>query len=271
MDISSISISGATVACISVSMVFCILFPIALMILWAVKRKTSIIPALFGAGTFLVFAMILETILHQLILGAIGQEKFMALPFYAVYGGLAAGIFEECGRYIAMRCFMKKKLGKKESVMFGIGHGGIESIIMVGVTFAGNLSLISMLQNGGINAILAPLDEASKAQVIGQLAVIGSAAPASFLIASLERAFAITFHICASYLVYRAVKYSKPLLLAAAILLHALMDGIAVVFSRLTGSTVATEAFIGVFTLVVAVITVIAYRKEKETLSGEIA
>ena len=33
-----------------------------------------------------------------------GQDSFMELPFYAIYGGLAAGLFEEVGRYRLPYC-----------------------------------------------------------------------------------------------------------------------------------------------------------------------
>ena len=45
--------------------------------------------------------------------------------FYALYGGIAAGVFEETGRFTAMKFWMKKSLSKESSFMYGVGHGGI--------------------------------------------------------------------------------------------------------------------------------------------------
>ena len=38
---------------------------------------------------------------------------------------VAAGVFEETGRLLAMKFCMKKDLDKKNAIMYGIGHGGI--------------------------------------------------------------------------------------------------------------------------------------------------
>ncbi len=47
-------------------------------------------------------------------------------PFlYAIYGGLAAGIFEEFGRFFCMITVMKRFMYQREnSIIYGIGHGG---------------------------------------------------------------------------------------------------------------------------------------------------
>ena len=146
--------------------------------------------------------------------------------------------------------------------MFGIGHGGIESIIIVAATFAGYLSIIVMINSGNVNLLFNSMDETVKAQTIAPLSPLWTDPSTSFLWAGFERIFAICFHICCSYLVYRAVAHSKPMLLALAVLLHAAMDGVMVVISRLSGSILITEAFVAVFTIVFAVFTVLAYRKE---------
>ena len=125
MDFTQIRVPGAMILCITIAMIIAFGVPIALIIVWKKKTGANLLSALCGAGTFIVFAMILESILHNVVLAAIGNEAFTALPFYAVYGGLAAGVFEEIGRYIVMWLFMKRSLGKKEAIMFGIGHGGV--------------------------------------------------------------------------------------------------------------------------------------------------
>ena len=109
------------------------------------------------------------------------------------------------------------------------------------------------------------MDEAQKAELITQLSPLWTTPSASFLLGGLERVFAIFFHICASYLVYRAISASKPLFLVIAVLLHAVMDGLTVVLASLAG-TAAAEIFLAVFTVIFVTVTVIMYRKEKEPL-----
>ncbi|MCR5279937.1 MAG: YhfC family intramembrane metalloprotease [Lachnospiraceae bacterium] len=262
MDLSFVRVPAATNVCVIVSLAIGLLLPVALLVIWAVKANTKMISALWGAGCFVVFALIIEALVHRLVLQVTGTEFFTSFPFYPIYGGLAAGIFEECGRYIVMRFIMKKKPGKKESIMFGIGHGGIESIILVGIPYISNIAMIAILNTGNGNVLMTGMDEATKTAFFNQISPLWLSPSVLFLAAGFERIFAITFHICASYIVYRAVSGSKPVLLILAIALHALMDGVMVVIQRFSGSTVVVEAFLGVYAIVMAIFTVRAYLNE---------
>ena len=59
---------------------------------WAVKKhQAKLSTILIGAGTFVVFALVLESIVHQVVLkgpsGAVIQGKTL---YYALYGGFFA-------------------------------------------------------------------------------------------------------------------------------------------------------------------------------------
>ena len=56
--------------------------------------------------------MLLEQLMHSLVLlkmGPVSKALSENLWLYALYGGLAAGLFEETGRYLTMRFLMKGK------------------------------------------------------------------------------------------------------------------------------------------------------------------
>lgn len=264
MDLSQYRVPGPMIVFLAITMIICIILPVLLMFLWRKKSGAGYKSALCGAGTFVVFALILESILHRVILAIMGQDAFMALPFYAIYGGLAAGIFEEMGRYIVMRFLLKKNFDKKESIMFGIGHGGIESIIITGFASISNIVMSVMINAGLGNQLIAGMTPEMQQQTFDQISTLWLSAPPLALVSALERVFAVTVHICASYLVYRAVKDKKFALCLLAILLHALIDGVTVTLSKTAGSILGTEILVGVFSLVFAVFTVRAYRRERE-------
>ena len=99
-------------------------------------------------------------------------------------------------------------------------------------------------------------------KLLTQLSPLWNGPASAFWLAGVERIFAITFHICASYLVYRAIKDKKISLLFLAIFLHAAMDGVMVTVQRILNNTFITEAFIALFSIVFAVITIKCYRSE---------
>src|SRR5699024_10642162 len=52
---------------------------------------------------------------------------------FSVVIGLSAGIFEELARFIMMHFFMKQR-DWQSGFLFGVGHGGIEAILFVGIS-----------------------------------------------------------------------------------------------------------------------------------------
>ena len=100
------------------------------------KYNVKVRTILIGTGVFVLFALVLETILHQVVLkGAIGPTITGNVWYYALYGGLAAGIFEETGRFLAMKFLLKDEpQGARTAVAYVIGHGGIEMLIIFGVS-----------------------------------------------------------------------------------------------------------------------------------------
>jgi len=64
---------------------------------------------------------------------------------------LSAGVFEEVGRYVDYGLFMRREPRTwSKAVMFGIGHGGLESAVPVGgLTLLGSVNLWTMA-NGGL-------------------------------------------------------------------------------------------------------------------------
>ncbi len=86
-----------------------IAIPVGLSVYLVRKHHARLSTILIGAGTFLLFALVLESILHQLVLkGPLGASILNNTLLYAIYGGLAAGIFEETGRFLSMKFLMKR-------------------------------------------------------------------------------------------------------------------------------------------------------------------
>ena len=73
---------------------------VPLGVMFALRRRGGTWTAfLTGAGTFVLFAMVLEPILHNLVLRSpVGAAIQQNILLYALYGGLAAGLFEETDR-----------------------------------------------------------------------------------------------------------------------------------------------------------------------------
>lgn len=213
--------------------------PVCLAVFLVRKHRARLSSILIGAGTFILFALVLESILHQLVLkGPHGSDILGNTLLYALYGGLAAGVFEETGRFLSMKFLMKKEPSKPlPGIAYGVGHGGAEMLIIFGITMINNLVISALINSGQADAIFAKVPEEAAGQLQAQLDQLQTLGAGTLLIGLWERFSALILHLGLSMLVWVAVrKGGKWLwLFPAAIVLHAIVDAGAVLLQKSTG------------------------------------
>ena len=139
-------------------------------------------------------------------------------------------MFEEVGRYLAFRFLLKRYTNRRDAVTYGIGHGGIEAILVLGLTAINNIAIAQLVNSGSIETITNGLTGVQLDQVQAQIAAIASFGAANLLLGLAERAIAMTLHISLSVVVFRAVRQRKAGYLGLAVALHALFDVPAALF-----------------------------------------
>ena len=203
------TISGLAIVGVICSVVLSMGGPIALFIAGRVKLKARISSFFIGAGTFLLFAMLLEQLMHVLVIQFCGLNAQSRPWLYYVYAALAAAVFEETGRLIAMKFWMKKWLDFPNALMYGIGHGGVEAILIGGLPGISNLVSMLMINSGAMQNTLSALPAESANQTASQLSALWTTPAPLFFVSGIERISAIILHIGLSLLIYRAVKSGK--------------------------------------------------------------
>lgn len=264
-------VSGASILGMVFSMILAVLFPIILMIYWMKSKKPKFLSCVIGAVTFILFALILEQILHTVVMVAIGKgdlllgkEKLASnIWVYGLYGGLCAAIFEEVGRFLAMKLCMKKFLDKKNAIMYGIGHGGIEAIIILGLAEISNIATAMSINSGAIETIISSVPENQRETLYEQVSALWTTPAASFYLAGVERIIAVLLHICLSYMVYRFVKYSEKKFFCIALGIHFLIDFGTVVMSKVI-PMVALEAILAAVVIGFLIFVIKLYKKEED-------
>lgn len=214
--------------------------PIVMAILWKIKKKEPFSTILVGAATFILFVFILEKPIQNVVafptLLGLKDNAFSSFlnanpVLLALVAGLFPGVFEETGRLVAYKTILKKRTQKETSISYGIGHGGIEVVLILGLTFIQYIMYAVMINTGSFQTIV----DTVAAQVPEQLPQIEAIAETlktfSFLTLAtsvLERIFAVSFHVGASIIVFYACRDKKRLwLYPLAIALHTLLDFIA--------------------------------------------
>lgn len=254
-------VSGISITFMMMSFIICVFVPIIACTYLKRKKEASLKSFWIGVLTFLVFAMFLEQILHVIVLTAWPdlQSDPSKVLLKAAYGGMAAAAFEEMGRYVAMKFFMKKRMFKKEAIMYGIGHGGVEAIIIGGLAGISNIATAISVNTGSLDAVIQSGDQA----VISTIEQMVALPAWQFLLTGVERLSAMTLHVCLSYLVYLAVKYKKIEYLSMALVIHFLVDAGTVYFAEFL-PIVAIEAALVAVDVIFVFGVYRMYQKEAE-------
>lgn len=201
---------------IAIYLIFSLMILIGFILFIRLKLKTKLKPFLVGGLTWLAFSVMLEGSLNAIIISAVPSIRANAVVF-AVFGGLMAGVFEELGRYLAFKVFMKRDIDNdKNALAYAAGHGGFEAVYLL-LTSALSFIVMAAMINGGAGEQLGDQLAAAK-ESIGALTV-----PMA-LLAVFERISAIIAHFGLTVFVWFAFKEGRISLLFAAIGIHAAFD-----------------------------------------------
>lgn len=217
-------VSTASIVGLGVQAVLSFLIPFLLLTYWRKKEKISWRTILIGMMVFILFSQILEKLMHtHLLVQNKATASFLLQPYaYATYGALAAGLFEEVGRYLAFRFFLKGKTERREGLALGLGHGGIESILIGGLSAIQGLSLAMLINEGTFESVVGK--QLPPDMVASLKNTIINTPSYLFYLGSLERVIALIIQIAMSLLVLLAIRKGDLRYLLYAILAHAAID-----------------------------------------------
>lgn len=177
----------------------CFGIPIGALVLYLVRDKLR--AAAFGLGvlSFLVSQVILRSALLGVLNGMPGFAVFAAVNplLYTLFLAATAALFEEPARYVFLRTQRKRAFDVRIAVAFGLGHGGLEAMLI------------------GANSAFLLLAPAHL-----------MLADASIGLAGVERISTLMIHVSLSVLVYAAVMRHDARPFVCALGLHTAVDSL---------------------------------------------
>ena len=216
-----------------------------------------------------LFAFVLEQIFHYVILnssaGAFIQERTL---LFALYGGAMAGIFEETGRFTAFGTVLKKYRHKDfNALMYGAGHGGIEALILLGITSVNNIIYSVLINTGNTVSLISNLSGDALKQVETAIDSLITYPSYMFLLGGVERIFAVCLQLSLSVLVWFAVKNRQQrYLYPVAVCIHLIVDAVTVIISQSVSNTAVVEVFVGAFAVVTALFAKLVWKKNTASI-----
>ena len=148
----------ASIVGMVVSLLICLVLPLG-GLLWLVTRreggvrKYPKVGRAFAAG---MLAFVLSQVLTRIPLMTWLSTQDAPWAQWLVSGPVAsfsAGLFEETGRLLVMLWLLRRFHRWVDGISFGLGHGGIEAILLVGLAQASYLGLAVMINTGQTGAL----------------------------------------------------------------------------------------------------------------------
>ncbi len=230
------NISILSIVFMAISAGLSILVPITVVVIVGMKKRLNWKATILGAVLFVVFVMILESMMHSAVLGTDPTQSaiYNSVWLYMLYGGFAAGIFEETARLLCFKFLIRVKENESidTGISYGLGHGGIEAILIGGLGAVSNLIMSIMYNSGSLNSVATALNSEQLSAFNQGIDTLRNTSPELFLIGGFERMAALLLQVALSLFVLKAVSDKKWLYFIYAILIHAGIDMIALLYQR---------------------------------------
>ena len=227
-----------TILLYTIAVTITILLPFILAILF---RRRLAVPwwfFLIGVITFIgsqVYHIPLNNWLTDL--GVIGTIEKGApdLLRTAIILGLSAGLSESIARAIGYGLLFRKKKADKlsDAVFIGLGHGGVEAMILGGIILAASVGALWSLRTADLSSMGLTPDQLAHVQQ----QLIDFEKPIFIFLPLAERLIAMSLHVTLSIFVWQAFAKRNPLYFVLAVLVHSLFDATAV-YASVTLSSV---------------------------------
>jgi uncharacterized membrane protein YhfC len=236
------------------SVVFVVAYPLVLAVVAHRRLHVGWRYLAYGAIVFFIFQLATRVPAVQLIQSAIAEQLKASRTLmwaWLVVLALTAGLFEEVGRYLGYRVFMRREDKTwPKAIMYGLGHGGLESIVLVGgLTLVGLINFWSIASGG-----LTQLPEDQRVLAAQQVQVLNSQPGWTALLSAWERLWTVPIQVAFSVIVLQVFRRGKLIWLLWAVLGHALVDLVVVGLQQLLGpgldSSLVIEGVVGVFGLI---------------------
>ena len=243
-----------------------ITIPVVLIVAWKMYTKRSLVPFWVGVMVFIAFSRMLEMIPHSLFLlssNPVSKAINGNVVLYVIYAATVAALFEETGRYLAFRFVLTKHPNKETAVTYGICHGGIECILVLGVTYIQYYAYGQLINNGSMDKMLSAYKDSSQSvDALNQLITnIKGVTQMTCYMADLERISAMMVQVALSILVFQAVYVAgKKYMYWVAVALHFLMDVPAALYQKGVLKLLPTEIILFVYAALVLALGVKIYQ-----------
>lgn len=209
-------VSTSSIIAMAATLCVTLVLPLVIYIVYGVRNRGAGVWSAWGIGA--LGFVVLQLVIRLPILNLLSIQPWFAsfaanrYVLYIFLLALTAALFEVVGRCLAAKLISRKGLTLKKGIAAGLGHGGIESIMIVGLTYINNL-LYSLMINTGAFDVMVEAAAATGADVSALTAAqsaLVSTSPLLFCLAGYERILTMVVHLALSLLVCYGFYKNRP-------------------------------------------------------------
>lgn len=219
MKVSVVSIVNMGISIVAI-------FGLPFLFFWIFRKKTGLFRAMAaGAMAFFVAQYIFRIPLINRVL-VLDQFKFVFDHplLYAVILAFSAAFFELVFRILVLKYFVNDTQKKHHILAVGFGHGLIEAILLVGLSYINKILVSFMINEGRISELVNETVDATMVDSIVDTLVNTSSW--IFLLGGAERILMIGIHMALTILAYKGLVLAagRFKFWMAAFLIHFVLD-----------------------------------------------
>ena len=203
---------------------------------WQVFAYGAIIYAAFQLFTWLPLRAYIDVLVGSALTSELGAFIWL------LASALATSLVEETGRWCGYRYLFPRgsfRLTWRNGVMFGLGHGALETVLLIaGLTFV-NLLAYLILSPMDLNALARTMEVAASSGFVDALQEIAHTSWTQPLLVAMERVLTLPHQVAWSLLVMESLAYRQRRWFIFAVLYHASVAVIVPGLARLSGLLVA--------------------------------
>ena len=230
------------------TLIICFVLPIALAVWLCRKKPRRLLVVLAGTLSFVVPQLLIRVPL----LGTGFMQAFLLGwgPWsLSVFYAFTAALFETTGRFLLFWLVLRHSRNFEDGLAAGLGHGGIEAITIVGLSYINNFVFAIAVNQGNVATLLQGAGQPQNAAT-SMIAAITSVPAQNFYFAGIERLFTIGVQIFFSTLLLSFMVRKKTLVGFVLVLaLHTAMDFALPVIGNLFGQLWLSELLLAVFSV----------------------
>lgn len=220
-----------------------------------------------GALSFYLTNMVVRMPILQLLLPKMTwyQTLSKSVIGLALFLGLTAALFETAGRWLTLNFLLKKRVSYRSGLVHGIGHGGVEAILLVGINYIIYGIYTFLYLRGVENPMMFMFPD--EAQTLMKTLIV-DAENHLFMVAGIERVLTMIVHVALSLLIAVGImKKQQWHYTMIVIIIHGSLDFFAVVMASNGVHYLYTELVVLAYALLS--IGIILYYKDKVKLGSD--